>query len=276
VPSGDALWDAARQDALAGRHLEALERIVAVRRKPDAAWKDKARVAEILTWEDAALDAFEASMSSVGRADLFAWLKRLDLAVLDPARRKRLDLLRRKLVEGGALDLAAILDVASAEGRANIERHPRFGGGPADLKRPGEPTNVDTLLRAVRARNSSVTTIAPLPVDDAATREQRRLEQLEKLRQRAATGLLDPIAAGLAWAAIHQADDGEVSDDAVTKRCTYLDTRSARAGRGEARSCRLAGDGARGARVARLPGPGSGDTVFEPSLRSASRGCGSR
>lgn len=224
VPTGDELWDAARRDVLAGRFLEALERIVAARVKADAAWKEKGRVAEILTWEDTALDQFESSMTAVGRADLFVWLKRLDTAVLDAARRKRLDLLRRKLVEAGVLDLAAILEAASAEGRRNIELHlTRFGGGPAAAGAATEPTNVDTFLRSVRTRNEQrPVTPVPLPVDDAATREQRRLEQLEKLRQRGATGLLDPIAAGLAWAAIHQADDGEVSDDTVAARCTFL------------------------------------------------------
>jgi len=230
VPSGDGLWDAARLDARAGRHLEALERIVSARRTAAAPWTDEERLEEILPWEDAAIDAFAAAMATLERKTLVEWLQRLEAAVLDPARRRRLEKLRRSLAEAGKLDLATILDAATAEGRRAIERHlSRFGGAAAAPGAEGvpekpvfEPGTVDVLLERVRARNAERPGVTPLAVDDPAAREQRRLEQLEKLRQRTAEGLLEPIAAGLAWIALHQAEDGEMSDAAATARCTVL------------------------------------------------------
>jgi hypothetical protein len=62
----------------------------------------------------------------------------------------------------------------------------------------------------------------PPAVADAEAAEKRRLEQLEKLRQRDAVGLLDSIHAGLAWLAIHQKDDGSFSDAATVSRCEAL------------------------------------------------------
>src|SRR5438045_3917449 len=59
-------------------------------------------------------------------------------------------------------------------------------------------------------------------VADADAAEKRRLEQLEKLRQRDAVGLLDSIHAGLAWLAIHQRDDGSFSDAGTVERCTAM------------------------------------------------------
>lgn len=239
VETGDAEWDAVRRIAHRGDHLEALESIV-VRRKSaapaDAMWKSKERVTEIVVWEDAAIDRLAGVVETTPRDALAAWLRRLDEAVLDPVRRRRLDQLRRSLVEAGKLDLQSILDAASAEGRKSIERHlSRFGGGPGGPEAAAaaaalEPGVVDALLSAVKQRNTqprvdakgNVQPTQPLPTDDAAAREQRRLEQLEKLRQRAAEGLLEPIAAGLAWIAIHQADDGEMSDGTVAARCVAL------------------------------------------------------
>ena len=57
---------------------------------------------------------------------------------------------------------------------------------------------------------------------DAEAAEARRLEQLDKLRQREAVGLLDSIHAGLAWLAIHQRDDGSFCDAATLERCGVL------------------------------------------------------
>ena len=60
------------------------------------------------------------------------------------------------------------------------------------------------------------------PVADKDEAEQRRVDQLEKLRQRDAVGLLDAIHAGLAWLSLHQKDDGSFSDATVLERCTSL------------------------------------------------------
>ena len=60
------------------------------------------------------------------------------------------------------------------------------------------------------------------PVSDVDAAEQRRVDQLEKLRQRGAVGLLDAIHAGLAWLALHQRDDGSFCDAATAERCKAL------------------------------------------------------
>ena len=237
----DALWDKAAAEVAAGRPLEALEMVLAARKGKDPKWKDAKRIAEILKWEDAALDRFDAAAPKEKGAALLVWLKRLDVAVLDAARRKRLDLLRRKLAELGKIDMATVLEAANADARRAIEHHlERFGGpgalpsGDGPARAPFPPGTLDGILDSVRARNEArriarVSPVAgeptpadPLPIDDAKARDQRRLEQLEKLRQRAASGLLEPIAAGLAWMAIHQADDGEMSDGSAAVRCGLL------------------------------------------------------
>jgi hypothetical protein len=84
--------------------------------------------------------------------------------------------------------------------------------GPADLL-------LNTFLQDRRARRGQDK--LP-PVADLTEAERRRIDQLDKLRQRNAVGLLDAIHAGLAWLALHQRDDGSFSDTAVVERCTAL------------------------------------------------------
>jgi hypothetical protein len=64
--------------------------------------------------------------------------------------------------------------------------------------------------------------IALLPKADADAAEKRRVEQLELLRQRKALGLLDHIAQGLAWLALHQGPDGKISEASALARCAEL------------------------------------------------------
>lgn len=256
----DVLWADATAKGAADQPLEALEIVAAARKGDEPVWKDAARVATMLKWEDTAIDRFAAAAQEkdAERKAILAWLKRLDAAVLDPARRKRLDLIRRALAEAGKFDVAAVVDAAQAEGRAALEKHlARFGGqggkepppaaqGAAGAAAPaGLGPTLDGNLVQLRTRNAArarakaasgsdgATDPAesakgpppvadPLATDEAALREQRRIEQLEKLRQRASEGLLEPIAAGLAWLALHQADDGEISDRVVAARCEAI------------------------------------------------------
>jgi hypothetical protein len=60
------------------------------------------------------------------------------------------------------------------------------------------------------------------PVADPEAAEQRRIDELERLRQRNAVGLLDAIHGGLAWLALHQAADGSFTDHACHGRCKDL------------------------------------------------------
>jgi hypothetical protein len=58
--------------------------------------------------------------------------------------------------------------------------------------------------------------------DDPGAVERRRVEQLELLRQRNALGLLDRIASGLAWLALHQGPDGAITESSAAARCAEL------------------------------------------------------
>jgi hypothetical protein len=112
---------------------------------------------------------------------------------------------------------------ASPEDRERLSRFlKRFVAPPPDgsfLARSGAWQ--DDLLSKVAADGRSVKD-GKLPVEDAEEAEKRRLEELEKLRQRDVLTLLDSIAGGLAWLAIHQGDDGRVSDAAGQARCKKL------------------------------------------------------
>lgn len=62
----------------------------------------------------------------------------------------------------------------------------------------------------------------PLPVADPEAVEARRMEQIERLAARQASGLLQPVAAALDWLALHQGSDGRFSTAAVEERCKAL------------------------------------------------------
>lgn len=103
---------------------------------------------------------------------------------------------------------------------AILSRHLGFFGSAAQVD---ETSQLGVRLAELRRRDERRTKRArPLPVRDADAAEKRRLAQLDKLRQREALGLLDHIHAGLAWLALHQADDGHFGDRAAHQRCTEL------------------------------------------------------
>jgi len=78
---------------------------------------------------------------------------------------------------------------------------------------------LSTFLTDRRARRATDSNPA---IADAEAAEKRRIEELDKLRQRDAVGLLDHIHAALAWLAIHQRDDGSFGDAGVVERCKTL------------------------------------------------------
>lgn len=104
---------------------------------------------------------------------------------------------------------------------AAFERHlRRFVLADVDPK-SGDPA--DRLVRAFIADRRARHAKAPkTPVADPETAEQRRVDELERLRQRNAVGLLDAIHGGLAWLALHQAADGSFTDTGCTGRCKEL------------------------------------------------------
>jgi len=73
-----------------------------------------------------------------------------------------------------------------------------------------------------RQPEDSASKIPLLAKADPEGAEQRRLEQLELLQERKAVVLLDPIGKGLAWLALHQGDDGRISNFSAMARCKEL------------------------------------------------------
>lgn len=162
-----------------------------------------------------------------------ATLDRLAIAVDAAAKQAELEkLLSTAKLSGEQRDavnakLAATAEVLAKSGNEGdldqLSRHLRRFLLPGLPSSSGEKAPADLLLttflqdrRARRAQDKNP------PVADLTEAERRRIDQLDKLRQRNAVGLLDAIHAGLAWLALHQRDDGSFSDTAVTERCTAL------------------------------------------------------
>jgi hypothetical protein len=162
----------------------------------------------------AVVDHLEAAINSeFKRAELE---KSLATAKLSDAQRAALN--------GQLAATAEILARSANEGDLDqLTRHLRrflLPGAPGsgDSKDPG-----DVLLRQfIEDRRSRRGGDKNPPIADADVAEQRRVDELEKLRQRDAVGLLDSIHAGLAWLALHQKEDGSFSDQAVIERCATL------------------------------------------------------
>ncbi len=105
---------------------------------------------------------------------------------------------------------------------ARIARHVgRFATG-------GSPTGSDhwvdrRLVAFVEAPPARVKNAEPLPRGEPEVVEERRLGQLEKLRESNALELLDPIHGALIWLADHQGADGSFSVKSARKRCRELE-----------------------------------------------------
>jgi hypothetical protein len=148
-----------------------------------------------------------------------------------------------------ALDRAKALEESLVASRLTEERRAALGGRLAAtaevLARAGNDADLDQLTRHLRRflLEDPGASKAPgdqvfrnfvadrrkrrgkdenPPLADETEAERRRVDQLEKLRQRDAVGLLDTIHAGLAWLALHQRDDGAHSDQATLDRCAAL------------------------------------------------------
>jgi hypothetical protein len=221
-----AAWDAALALYKAGKPIEALTGL-ATWRKSRAPWfAVPPRPATLAEMERAALAllaraARTASLEEAAR--LAALLKSL---LVDPSLSQEVDdLLAAAKRRAAAADLAVGADVIGkadvlADKQALTRHLQRFADrGPA----PKKPDWVDTQLAAVAAANAAITREPdPLNIPDPAAAEVRRLDALEKLRQRDSLGLLDSIDGALAWLALHQAEDGRFGNDATFARCKAL------------------------------------------------------
>jgi hypothetical protein len=144
--------------------------------------------------------------------------------IADPSLVRQLRLVAADGVEGAAAlsqrERETVGRAESTEDAEVLSRHLGVFGSGAHVD---ETSELGARIAAVRRRNASrKVRMRVLAVRDVEAVETRRLEQLDKLRQREALGLLDHIHAGLAWLALHQAEDGHFSDAAAAERCAEL------------------------------------------------------
>ncbi len=189
-----------------GRYAEALD-----------AWKRLAK-------EFPELANDPAKLAVVGRLEtaLLAGRKQAELE-------KALAVAKLTDTQRAALDgkLAATAEVLARSGNEQdldqLTRHLRRFLLPGTPGSGGAKDGADLVLRSfVEDRRRRRKDDKNPPVADVDEAERRRVDELEKLRQRNAIGLLDSIHAGLAWLALHQRDDGSFSDQAAVDRCTAL------------------------------------------------------
>ncbi len=212
-----ALLDRALAAFDSGRVLEALLIVLPPRSEP-AEWVPS--YAEVFAvWEDTLLDDLEGD-AEAGRKipdDVLAGAKR---ALLLADSQRRLQVLLDRLGKAARATELAILDgTEQAEERDAIARHlARFGRSGTEID-AADRTWVDPAIDRVRAREWS-RRVTKLDVTDPAAVERRRVEQLERLRARGVTSLLERIHAGLAWLALHQSDAGAL--ERTRTRCLAL------------------------------------------------------
>jgi hypothetical protein len=222
----EAVWDAAVATYRGGKPVEALTSLVRWRKDFPAWFAEPARAALLAEMERAAL-ALLAKLARTGSIDdvrkLAALLKDV---ILDPQLLKQaadLAAAAERRAAAALLDSGAdVIEHADllADKQALTRHLQRFADrGPA----PKTKDWVDTQLAGVAARNAALEKEPdPLPLPDPAEAETRRLDELDKLRQRNSIGLLDHIDGSLAWLALHQGDDGHFGGDATAARCKAL------------------------------------------------------
>ena len=222
----ESMWATALAQHKEGKPVEALTTIAPGRRDwPD--WFAEATRAPIVRAMERAAVNLLARAARVGTlAEARALANSLLALVKDPALLAEIrDLLaaaeRRAKATDPGVGADVLANATAAADREAIARHlQRFAGtGPA----PKRTDWVDEQLARVEAAGRALTVEPdPLSLPDPVEAEKRRLDQLEKLRQRSASGLLDPIDGALAWLALHQADDGHFGEDATAARCKAM------------------------------------------------------
>ena len=217
-------------DALAlykdGKPVEALTAIASWRRDRPEWFAEASRAPVVHSMERAAVNLLARAARVGTLAEARALANSLLPLVQDPALLVEIrDLLaaaeRRAKAVDPAVGAQVLANATSAADREVIARHlQRFAAaGPAPQKKDWideQLARVETAGRAIAVEPD------PLALPDPVEAEKRRLDQLEKLRQRNAAGLLDPIDGALAWLALHQADDGHFGEDATQARCKAM------------------------------------------------------
>jgi hypothetical protein len=221
-----AAWDAAVAMYHVGKPVEALRSLVTWRKDYPDWFAFPPRAALLAEMERAALALLAKAARSGSLDDAKALAALLKDVLLDPNLLKQVeDLLAAAERRAAAADMGSGEDVIDradvlADKEALTRHLQRFADrGPA----PKTKDWIDAQLAAVAARNAALDKEPdPLALPDPAEAEQRRLDELEKLRQRNSIGLLDPIDGALAWLALHQGDDGHFGADATAARCAAL------------------------------------------------------
>ena len=200
-------WAEAKDLMAQGKAKEAAAVLARIRERAPGFLEDPCRAGEV-----AKIDGTAKAIDAEKKLMEFLSAQRLSA--------EERDLLDRQLAASAEVLARAANDADLDQLSRHLKRFLLPGGaaGNADSK-----DWADVQLRTfVEDRRSRRATDKKPPVADADLAEQRRLEELEKLRQRDAVGLLDSIHAGLAWLAIHQRDDGSFCDAATVERCTAL------------------------------------------------------
>lgn len=228
LPDADlrAAWDAALVVFRAGRAVDALVALAPHRRASPAFFAEKERAALLARMEAAGLAALSRAARSSDLAGAQALADTLRGVLLDPARLAQIDALlaaaeRRDVADGIEIGADIVARVKDPKERAALEAHlRRFAGRGAA---PKKPDWIDTRIADVERANAEIAEEpVPLPLPDEEDAEKRRLDQLEKLRQRGAIGLLGSIDGALAWLALHQEADGRFGADATLLRCKSM------------------------------------------------------
>jgi hypothetical protein len=222
----ESAWAAALALHKDGKPVEALTTIAPWRRARPDWFADPSRAPVVRAMERAAVNLLARAARVGTLAEARALANSLLSLVEDPALLAEIrDLLAAAERRAKAVDPSTAAQVlanaTAAADREVIARHlQRFAGtGPAPKKKDW----VDEQLARLEAASRAIAVEPdPLALPDPVEAEKRRLDQLEKLRQRSAAGLLDPIDGALAWLALHQADDGHFGDDAAAARCKAM------------------------------------------------------
>jgi hypothetical protein len=219
-------WATALAQHKDGKPVEALTTIAPGRRDRPDWFAEASRAPVVRAMERAAVNLLARAARVGTLAEARALANSLLALVKDPALLAEIrDLLaaaeRRAAAVDPALGAQVLANATAAADREALARHlQRFAGvGPAPKKKDW----IDEQLGRVEAAGRTLTNEPdPLALPDPLEAEKRRLDQLEKLRQRDAAGLLDPIDGALAWLALHQADDGHFGEDAAAARCKVM------------------------------------------------------
>lgn len=222
----EAAWAAALALQKDGKPVEALKALDPWRRDRPAWFAETARAANVHAMERAAVNLLARAARVGTLAEARALADTLLALVKDPALLAEIrDLLaaaeRRAAATDAAVGAQVLANATAAADREAIARHlQRFAGtGPVPKKKDW----IDEQLARLETANRALAVEPdPLALPDPNEAEKRRLDQLDKLRQRDASGLLDPIDGALAWLALHQADDGHFGEDAAAARCKAL------------------------------------------------------